>query len=566
MRTLSINRRKVVAVLAMVPVMVNAAPAATEILRRDDDDDKDDKDKDDKDDEDDDDDDDKKDKKEKFTSIDLGFSFTTIEAPEQAEPTAVEPPRQTKPVEEEGPQFGSVKPSPEKTSATPTPTPTSAPAVKPTTGPQFGAVPGEDEKEEKETTTSSSRKTATPTTTSMEVETPAPPIATPTTSPGSNTALPGAAGGANPSPTPQVGESADHIRMEIGIGLGVLGFFLIMALAIFLWLKRRRRGNGSMWDTVKDLGRRRRHEDGPIEPPNMSHTYESRAIGDHDDWLAVPDAQMLNQNDVKRLSENMADIERFASIRRKYTISRSVDIPPVPMTPGGKRGSNSSYVTMTVAGHLPYISSSGFDDSFLEGIDEHQAHNQTSFTNPFADPYSPGAASSVPTMPPPLRFPIKPIAPIKTGRVRAMHKYNASDETLELADPRVLSPTRLIITNRSREDSVPSLPPSPPKKRGMMSRKSSHVIPLPLRINRDQPPRFPWAGRESGLSVDSEGPARHRGVKSWVNHEAEVRERYPAIEELDSPQYAQSEATLYNRYSINSGMDTRRTEYEYYSR
>ncbi|TGJ65503.1 hypothetical protein EYR41_009466 [Orbilia oligospora] len=550
MRTLSTNPRRAGVVLAMVPVIVNAAPAATAIRRRDDDDDDDDEDDDN--DDDDDDDDDKKDRKEKFTSIDLGFSFTTIEEAKPIEPTSAPPPRQTRPPIEEGPQFGSVKPSPEVT--------TSSPSARPTTGPQFGAVPGEDDNERERETTSSRRRTTTATTTSTEPETTEPS----NTSPGINTALPGETNGANASPTPQVGESADHIRMEIGIGLGVLGFFLILSVAIFLWLKRRRRGNGSMWGAVKSIGRSRRNEDrGPIEP-NMSQTYESRAIGDRNEWPAVPDAAILSYGDVKRLSESMSD-ESFTSLRRKYTISRSVDIPvakPSPPPPRGRTSSTSSYVTMTVAGHLPHISSSGFDDSFLENIDEHPNHT---FRDPFADPYSP-TTSSMPPAPPPLRFPVKPIAPIQTGRVRAMHKYNASDETLELTDPRILSPGgRLVITNRSREDSVPSLPPSPPRKRGMI-RNSGHVIPLPLRVNRDQPPRFPWNNRESGLSVNSEAPARHRGVKSWVNHEVEIRERYPSIEEVDSPRYAQSEATLYNRFSINSGMDTRRTEYEYYSR
>ncbi|RVD86496.1 uncharacterized protein DFL_004769 [Arthrobotrys flagrans] len=554
MRTLSTNQRRAGVVLAMVPVIVNAAPAATAIRRRDDDDDDDDDDNDDDDkddkDDDDDDDDDKKDRKDgdKFTSIDLGFSFTTVEVPTPIEPTSAPPPRQTRSVDE-GPQFGSVEPLPGSTA-------TSPPSAKPTTSPQFGAVPGEDERE---TTSSSGRKTtSTATTKSVEAERTEPS----STSSGISTALPGAADGDNASPTPQVGESAGHIRMEIGIGLGVLGFFLILSVAIFLWLKRRRRGNGSMWGTVKSIGRRRRNEGrGPIEP-NMSHTYESRAMGDRDEWPAVPDAAILSNNDVKRLSECMSDIERFTSLRRKYTISRSIDIPvdkPVPPAPRGRMGSTSSYVTMTVAGHLPQISSSGFDDSFLENIDEHQDHT---FRDPFADPYSP-TTSSLPPAPPPLRFPVKPTAPIQTGRIRAMHKYNASDESLELTDPRILSPGgRLVITNRSREDSVPSLPPSPPRKKGMM-RTSGHAIPLPLRVNREQPPRFPWNNRESGLSVNSEGPARHRGVKSWVNHEVEIRERYPTIEEVDSPRYAQSEATLYNRYSINSGMDTRRTEYEY---
>ncbi|KAK6508278.1 hypothetical protein TWF506_010374 [Arthrobotrys conoides] len=554
MRTLSTNQRRAGVVLAMVPVIVNAAPAATAIRRRDDDDDDDD-DKDDKDD-DDDDDDDKKDKKDKdtFASIDLGFSFTTIDEAKPIEPTSTSPPpRQTQPLDE-GPQFGSVKPSPERTSPAPSP--------RPTTGPQFGAVPGDNDNEREPETTSSRRKT---TTTAASIE---PEITEPSrTSPGDNTALPGATDGARASATPQVGESADHIRMEIGIGLGVLGFFLILSVVIFLWLKRRRRGSGSMWGTVKSLGRSRRNEDrGPIEP-NMSQTYESRAMGDRNEWPTVPDATILSHGDVKRLSESMSDIESFTSLRRKYTISRSVDIPvakppPPPPPPRGRNGSASSYVTMTVAGHLPHISSSGFDDSFLENIDEHPSHT---FRDPFADPYSP-STSSMPPAPPPLRFPVKTVAPIQTGRFRAMHKYNASDETLELTDPRILSPGgRLVITNRSREDSVPSLPPSPPRKRGMM-RNSGHVIPLPLRVNREQPPRFPWNNRESGLSVDSEAPARHRGVKSWVNHEVEIRERYPSIEEVDSPRYAQSEATLYNRYSINSGMDTRRTEYEYYSR
>ncbi|KAK6348962.1 hypothetical protein TWF730_009723 [Orbilia blumenaviensis] len=559
MRTLSTYRRRAEVVLAMVPVMVNAAPAANDIRRRDDEDDGDDDDKDDKDDDDDDDDDDEKDK---FTSIDLGFDFTSV-APK---PTGTIPPAQpTRPVDG-GPQFGSVKPPPETTSR-------SAAPPRPTTGPQFGAVPGDDDKkddkdddkddDDDKTTSSSSRRitssTSSATTTSRDIATTVPS----TTSSGSNTALPGGTDAATASPTPQVGESADHIRMEIGIGLGVLGFFLILSVAIFLWLKRRRRGDGSMWGAIKDLGRRRTNEDrGPIEP-TMSHTYESRAMGDRDEWPVAPDAAVLSHGDVKRLSESMSDIERFTSLRRKYTISRSVDIPvdkPMPETPG-RRGSNSSYVTMTVAGHLPHprISGSGFGDSFLEDIEERQS---PTFTDPFVDPYSP-TSSSMPPVPPPLRFPVKPLAPIQTGRVKAMHKYSASDESLELTDPRILSPGgRLVITNRSREDSVPSLPPSPPRKRGM--RKSSHIIPLPLRVNRDQLPKQLWNNRESGLSVDSEGPARHRGVKSWVSHEVEVRERYPAIEEVDSPLYARSEATLYNRYSINSGMDTRRTEYEYY--
>ncbi|KAJ6261941.1 hypothetical protein Dda_2740 [Drechslerella dactyloides] len=373
------------------------------------------------------------------------------------------------------------------------------------------------------------------------------------------TALPEVSGRPNPSAVPVTGNSDSHVRMEIGIACGVVGAFLVIGIAMIFYLKRRRRAS-SVWSVVRspfggNAGNRR-----SIEPRSIPHAeYESRTTVDV--WPpTMPDAVMLGANDIKRISDSPSDLERFATIKRKYTISRSIDMPremPPPETTATRRDSVSSYTTMTM---LPNISNSGFSEGFLEGIEKN---------DPFADPYSPSTAS-IPA-PLPLRIPQKAsanpgLAPAFQMQ-RSSHKYRGSDETLELTDPRVSFGGRLVITNRTRQDSVPSIPPSPPQRK-----LSRTLVPAPLRIVRPgQPPAQMQqnnknaARRGSGMSVaESEGPARHRNVKSWVNHEADIRERYYTLDEVETPLYAKSEATLYNRLSLNSGMDTRRTEYEYY--
>ncbi|KAK6350135.1 hypothetical protein TWF696_006381 [Orbilia brochopaga] len=371
------------------------------------------------------------------------------------------------------------------------------------------------------------------------------------------TALPEVSNPVQPTAVP-VGNSSSHVRMEIGVACGVVGAFLIIGAAIFFRMKRRR-GGKSVWSVVsKPFGRPgNRHSIEPSAARNPD--YESRTTLDM--WPpAVPDPVMLGAGDIKRISDSPSDLERFATIKRKYTISRSIDMPrqaPPPEMPTTRRDSASSYTTMTA---LPHISNSGFDDGFLEGIEK---------TDPFADPYSPSTAS-IPA-PLPLRIPVKAatnanLAPGFNPH-RSVHKYRGSDETLELTDPRVSFGGRLVITNRTRQDSVPSIPPSPPQRK-----LSRNLIPAPLKITRpgQAPTQLPWNGnkaarRGSGQSVaESEGPARHRNVKSWVKHEADIRERYYKLDEVETPMYAKSEATLYNRLSLNSGMDTRRTEYEYY--
>ncbi|EWC48548.1 hypothetical protein DRE_01770 [Drechslerella stenobrocha 248] len=353
-------------------------------------------------------------------------------------------------------------------------------------------------------------------------------VATTTTSTSaspSDTALPGAADPApEPAPTQLTGNSNSHVKMEIGIACGVIGAFLIISVAIFFYM-RRRRGSRSAWSTIKNPfgGPSNNMPRSVIEEPGIRHAYESRTNIDY--WPSIPDPVMLGANDIKRLSdaisESSSDIERLASIKRKYTISRSIDMPREmpPPVPGVQRSnSDSSYTTMSV---LPDIPSSAFDDSFLESIER---------PDPFADPYSPTTAS-IPA-PLPLRIPQK-------------------------------------ATIASTADSVTSMisPQSPPKgKKG----PRDLMAPAPLRITRPPQNQIPWtegtAGRrDSDASiVDSEGPARHRNVKSWVSHEADIRDRYPVMDEVRTPLYVRNQESLYNRLSINSGLDTRRTEYEYY--
>ncbi|KAF3908471.1 hypothetical protein ABW21_db0203893 [Orbilia brochopaga] len=456
---------------------------------QDDDDDKKDKDKD-KDKEKDDDDDKKK--KKKTTSSTTSTAYPSTYTTTQPRPTSIV-----------GviPGVGSVQPWPEPE----TPISISMPMLPPTMTP---IVPPQ--------------TTSTPWTTSAVAMLPG------------MTALPEVTAPVKPSPVP-VGNSSDHTRMEIGVACGVVGAFILIGIAIFYYMKRRRSVVGSVWTFVGGpFGRAGTRSS--IEPSSRGHPeYESRT--NVDAWPPkFPDPVMMGVGDNKRISnisESPSDIERFATIKRKYTISRSIELPrqvPPSELPASRRDSASSYTTMTV---LPQITGSGFDDGFLNSIER---------TDPFADPYSPSTAS-IPA-PLPLRIPVKPstngnLAPGFQPH-RSVHKYRGSDETLELTDPR--------------------------------RKLSRNLIPAPLRIVRPgQPPAQATrndsnaARRESGYSEsESEGPARHRGVKSWVKHEANIRERYYALDEVETPLYAKSEATLYNRLSLNSGMDTRRTEYEYY--
>ncbi|KAK6533461.1 hypothetical protein TWF694_002400 [Orbilia ellipsospora] len=480
-----------------------------------------------------------------FTSVDLGLvkSSPTVAASQSVKTAAAS----SQSAVGSGPIFGSVKPLPPPRASSPAASssvvPSSSRTPQPTGGPAFGAAP-------------TSQGPPSP---SSKINTISVPSSVPSSSPSFDapppppaTALPDLDADASPTSQPnilpittgQVGESQHHVRMEIGIAGGVIGAFLIISIIIFFWMKKRRSGKGSSSGGSNEGTEMR----GPIEPRGPAQ-YESRTTAD--DWgvVQVPDPVVLDNDAVKRLSEALTeeDIERFASIQRKYTITRDVDIPVKRPPLATRRTSLSSYVTMTVAGNgLPNISNSGFDDSFLESIEK---------GDPFADPFSP-SAFSIPPAPLPLKFPVKPLQP--QSRIRAMHKYNASDETLELTDPRISPGGRLHITNRSRQDSVPSLPPSPPRKNKMRNLTNT---PASLEF---RPPQYPWMDQDPASPVDSEGPARHRGVKSWVQHEADIRERYATVDEVTSPMYAKSEMDLYNRFSISSGMDTRRTEYEYY--
>ncbi|KAF3928900.1 hypothetical protein AA313_de0201309 [Arthrobotrys entomopaga] len=488
-----------------------------------------------------------------YSSYDLGFEFTSVDlglvksSPTVAASASAKTAAASSQSAAAGtPLFGSIKPLPLPKSSSPAAASSAAASTSRTSqsigGPAFGSAPTSSSHGEPQASSQISTISTTSATSSVPSSSSKPPLATAlpdldlnaTTTPGATVVA---------TPTGQVDESQGHVRMEIGIAGGVIGAFLIISIIIFCWMKKRRSGKGPLGGSNEGTEMR-----GPIEPRGPAQ-YESRTTAD--DWgvVQVPDPVVLDNDAVKRLSEALTeeDIERFASIQRKYTITRDVDIPVKRPTLATRRTSLSSYVTMTVAGNgLPNISNSGFDDSFLETIEK---------GDPFADPFSP-SVFSIPPAPLPLKFPVKPLQP--QSRIRAMHKYNASDETLELTDPRISPGGRLHITNRSRQDSVPSLPPSPPRKNKMRNLTNA---PASLEF---RPPQYPWMNEDPISPVDSEGPARHRGVKSWVQHEADIRERYATVDEVTSPMYAKSEMELYNRFSISSGMDTRRTEYEYY--
>ncbi|EPS39232.1 hypothetical protein H072_7021 [Dactylellina haptotyla CBS 200.50] len=505
-----LGKRLTVAVAAaLVPAVGDAAPAKV-LRKRDDENEKDD------------------DKKTTNESIDLGFKFTSADLGLVRSTSTGAPPTPTarkgdlpvvgEEVKPDGPAPSSSASSAPRSSSTSPPTPTS------TSGsPEFGAV----------TSTSAS------TSASTKPESTGPSQ----TSASSIVALPDTTDAPLPTVSPQVGESKDHVKMEIGIAFGVIGAFLILAVGAFFWLKKRRANGGSSGSGGNIRGTEMMMR-GSIEPRGGLPQYESRTQGE--DWPTAPDPVVLDDGTIRRMSEALTeeDIERFASLQRKYTITRDADIP-IRKPQQVRRASISSYVTMTVAGGLPNISNSGFDDSFLASIEKKG--------DPFADSFSPG--SSLPPAPQPLRFPVKPTIQ-QPSRIRAMHKYNASDETLELTDPRISPGGRLHITNHSHQDSVITLAASPPKSKKKMAALKPLNVPLP-----PMPPQ-PWDMSHPSPAY-SEVPARHRTVKSWVRNEADIRQRYD-YDDLDSPAYAKSVATLYNRYSINSGMDTRRTEYEYY--
>jgi len=178
--------------------------------------------------------------------------------------------------------------------------------------------------------------------------------------------------------------------------------------------------------------------------------------------------------------------------------------------------------------------------------------------DPFADP-----KTTVPEIlaPEPLRFTVRNGVLQNNGLLKTP---TTDDETFTLTDPRLGESRRLTVANRSNRDSLPSpaLPPVPP----LYVKRPQESTPVA------QGSRFSWStkaatpstiGRASTTSsTSSTSLPQFKTVSSWARHQTKRLHRHPEEDNVDSPKYAKTEKN-YDRTSLNSGMDTRRTEYDY---